>query len=109
MSPEQKLKDYILTKHRSVMEFSNRCNLPYTTVVGILKKSINRASVTTIIQICDCLQIDVDELVKGNIVEISLDKLSIDYQIEEIYNDLSIEEKTELLNFAEYIKNKNKK
>ncbi len=108
MNPEQKLKDYILSKHRSIMEFSEKCNIPYTTVVSVLKKSINRASVTTVIQICDCLNIDVDELVKGNIVELSLDKQSIDYQIENIYSGLTLEEKTELLNYAEYLKNKNK-
>ncbi len=106
MSAEEKLKKYILRNYRSVMDFSNKCNIPYTTVVSILNKSINRASVTSIIQICDCLEISVDELVKGNIVQ-NKKIQNNSYVINEIFDSMTISEQNELITYAKYLK-KNK-
>ncbi|MBS6562011.1 MAG: helix-turn-helix transcriptional regulator [Staphylococcus sp.] len=66
---EIKLKDFILSKYKSIRIFSKESNIPYTTIVSILERGINRASINTIMQICDFLNIDIDMLVNNEIVE----------------------------------------
>lgn len=66
---EIKLKDFILSKYKSIRIFSKESNIPYTTIVSILERGINRASINTIMQICDFLNIDIDMLVNKEIVE----------------------------------------
>ena len=66
---EIKLKDFILSKYKSIRIFSKESNIPYTTIVSILERGINRASINNIMQICDFLNIDIDMLVNNEIVE----------------------------------------
>lgn len=69
MSIEEKLKNYILSKFKSIMNFANTAEIPYTTVDNILKRGISRAGVTTMLKICNVLNIDINELIEGNIIE----------------------------------------
>lgn len=68
MTTEEKLKQFILSKHKSVHEFTQSINMPYGTMSSIFKRGIENSSVTNIIKICNALQISADELAKGNIV-----------------------------------------
>ena len=68
MTTEQKLKNLILSRYKSVREFSLKIKMPYSTVATIFSKGIEKTSVTTMIPICQELGISLDELVKGNIV-----------------------------------------
>lgn len=68
MTIEEKLKDFILTQYKSVRDFAQKANMPYTTVDGILKRGVAGASITNIIKLCNALNISADELGKGNIV-----------------------------------------
>jgi hypothetical protein len=69
MKIEVSLKEYILTKYKSVREFCMMNDFPYSTVNNIFSRGITGSSVSVIIKVCDRLGIDVDELVNGKIVE----------------------------------------
>ena len=64
---EKELKDLILKRYKSIREFANVANLPYTTVDSILKRGVEKANIINIIKICDTLDIDTDELADGKI------------------------------------------
>lgn len=68
MTIEEKLKEYILTKHKSIREFVKYANLPYSTVDGILKRGIANSSIGNVLKICKALQISADELANNRIV-----------------------------------------
>lgn len=68
MTIEEKLKDFILTQYKSVRDFAQKANMPYTTVDGILKRGVAGASIGNIIKLCNALNISVDELGNGKIV-----------------------------------------
>lgn len=65
---EEKLKKIILNKYNSIKSFSEKIDVPYTTIDTILKRGIKKANINNIIKICNELNISVDELEKGNIV-----------------------------------------
>ena len=67
---EEKLKTFILSKHKSISDFSKFIDIPYTTVYSILKRGVNKANVLNIIKICKALGISTDELAEGRIVVI---------------------------------------
>lgn len=64
---EDRLKEYILTKYKSVREFTGAIDMPYSTVDSIFKRGIRNASVENIIKICDFLGISTDALINGYI------------------------------------------
>lgn len=67
MSTEDKLKEYILNRYKSIREFTQIINMSYSTFDSILKRGIDNSSITNIIKICKELGISVDELAEGNI------------------------------------------
>lgn len=46
----------------SLKAFAEKCNIPYTTLYGIMKNGVGRASVDNIIIICRNLGIKIEEL-----------------------------------------------
>lgn len=70
MTTEEKLKDFILSKYRSLREFTQEINMPYSTMTTILKRGIDNSNVQNIIKICQALEIKADDLAEGNIVPI---------------------------------------
>ena len=70
MTIEEKLKDLILRRFKSVREFSNEFDIPYTTLKSVLSRGIGNSSVSTIIKICKALGISADALADGEIVPI---------------------------------------
>lgn len=67
MSTEEKLKDLILSKYKSVREFTITVDIPYTTLDSIFKRGIGNSSVSTILKICNALHIKADALANGEI------------------------------------------
>ena len=67
MTAEEKLKQLILTKYRSVREFTQIHEIPYSTVATIWQKGIKKTSITTMIKVCQALGISTDELIAGRI------------------------------------------
>lgn len=64
---EQELRDLICSRYKSVRAFAEAADLPYTTVDSILKRGIEKATVKSIIKLCQTLNIDTDELAAGRI------------------------------------------
>ena len=67
MTIEEKLRDYILARYKSLREFSCFANLPNSTVNTILSRGVINAKVGNIIQICKVLNISADALADGKI------------------------------------------
>ena len=68
MKIEDQLKKLILSRYKSINEFVQRAELPYSTVDSIFRRGIGNSSVTNVIKICKVLGISVDELANGRIV-----------------------------------------
>lgn len=67
MTLEENLKNLILTKYRSIRDFSLRTGIPCSTVNGIINRGVNNSSVSNVIKMCQALGISADELAKGRI------------------------------------------
>ena len=70
MGVERELKELILSKYKSLREFSAIIDIPYTTLDSILKRGVNKAGITNIIKICSHFNISVDKLAEGKIIPI---------------------------------------
>lgn len=76
MTIEERLKDLILERYKSIREFTTRIDIPYSTVDSVLKRGIRNSNIITIIRICKALGISADKLAEGEIVYVS-DKVII--------------------------------
>lgn len=80
MKTEDRLKAYILQNYRTIREFVATLDMPYTTVDTILKRGIEKASVSNLSRICDALNIDINKLVSDGIItpktKIGIDSLT---------------------------------
>lgn len=56
------LESLIKEKGYNLRSFAEKCNMPYTTLYGIMKRGVGKAGVDNIITICENLNITVDEL-----------------------------------------------
>lgn len=72
MKIEQQLKNYILSRYRSVREFTISADIPYTTLDSIFKRGIDNSSITKIFKICKALGISADELAEGRITPVNM-------------------------------------
>lgn len=70
MTIEESLKEYILSKYKSIRTFVQEADLPYTTMDGILKRGIHNASINNVLKICKTLNISADELANGRIIPV---------------------------------------
>ena len=64
---EKQLKSLILSKYKSIREFSNEISMPYSTLDSIFKRGVSNASITNIIKICRKLDISADKLGVGEL------------------------------------------
>ena len=67
MSIEHELKTLILEKYKSIRAFSINLELPNSTMDTILKRGISGTAISTVIKICNALEIDVNSLADGQI------------------------------------------
>lgn len=68
MTLEEKLKQLILQRYRSIREFTQVIEMSYSTMDSILKRGIANASINNVIKITKELGISADELANGKIV-----------------------------------------
>ena len=68
MTTEEKLKNLILSRYRSLAEFAEWCGIKYQTMVSIFSRGVSNANVTNIIKICQTLGISTDDLADGKII-----------------------------------------
>lgn len=69
MTIEVMLKAYILSQYKSLRDFCIKNNYAYSTINNIFKRGINGSSVSLILSVCSCLNIDVNGLADGKIIE----------------------------------------
>lgn len=70
MSVEEKLKQLILDRYKSVREFTQRINMSYSTLDSILKRGVANSSINNVVKICRALDISADALADGKIIDI---------------------------------------
>jgi hypothetical protein len=68
MKIETTLKNYIIERYGSVRAFAIQHRIAYTTVASVLKRGIDNSSVTTIVRICDALNLSSDHLIEGRML-----------------------------------------
>ena len=81
MSAEDKLKELILSRYKSIREFTIEIDFPYTTLDSLFKRGIKNSSISNVLKICDALHISADALAKGEVVSVYDAEL---YHIEQI-------------------------
>lgn len=69
MTTEEQLKELIIKKYGSVNKFAQSCGLSTSTVATIFTRGVNKTNISTIIKICQQLNISADELANGKIVQ----------------------------------------
>lgn len=88
MTIENQLRELIILKYGSLREFTFNIGLPYSTLSTILKNGIMTANISNVVKICNALNIKIDELVEGRLVEnIPGEKL---LDVEKIFNQTKI-------------------
>lgn len=68
MTIEEKLKDLILSRYGSMVEFAKAIDMANSTLATIMNRGIHKASISNVIKICKALDISTDELVHDRIV-----------------------------------------
>lgn len=68
MNTEEKLKELILEKYGTMLEFSRASGIANSTLASIMNRGIHKASISNIITICKYLEISVDALAMDRIV-----------------------------------------
>ena len=89
MTIEDELKNYILSRYKSLREFSEFADLPNSTVNTILSRGVFNAKVGNIIQICKALNISADSLADGRI-EPKLDYCKPMLDVKDIVDDTKL-------------------
>lgn len=92
MTIEEKLKQLILDRYKSIRSFTKEINIPYSTVDTMLKRGIGGTSITTVLKICNALNIDADALIDNELQEkqnsINISMKSSEQDILKKYNTL---------------------
>ncbi len=104
---EDLLKELILSKYKSIREFTTQIEMPYSTLDSIFKRGVRKASVENLIKICDALNISADSLVDGSIEYKTIDQpttIAAHFDGDE-YTE---EELEEIRRFAEFVKSRKK-
>ena len=65
---EQELKKLIIERYSSLSRFADEIDMAWTTLDGVLKRGINKANITSLIKICNGLNIDCESLYYGRIL-----------------------------------------
>lgn len=58
MNREQKLRNIILDRYKSLRQFSKEADIPYSSLMTLLSRGIGGSSFDTVIHICKVLNID---------------------------------------------------
>lgn len=93
MTTEDKLKEFIVMKYGSLFNFSKVIGFPHSTLVSILKRGVNTASINNIGILCTALHISVDALAEGNIVELEFKKKKDSVELLDMINKVVYEMK----------------
>ena len=68
MTVEERLQKMILARYRSLREFCLIIDMSPSTLDSMLKRGLDRATISNVIKVCNELHISIDELANGRIV-----------------------------------------
>lgn len=110
---EDKIKEMIIKRYKSISNFSRKFDFPWSTINGMLTRGIKNSSITTVIKLCKALNLDLEKLAEGIIVEKDNNPKTVsdDYMLIACHHEtgkLTEEEKEEIKQFAEFVKNRRK-
>ena len=71
MTTEDNLKNLIICKYGSMINFSKEIDMANSTLATIMKNGIHKASVNNVIKICQALGISADELAHDKIIPVN--------------------------------------
>ena len=97
---ESKIKELIISRYGSLKKFSEKINMPWTTLDSILKRGIANSNITNVLKITSELGLDAELLFASN----EPTTLAAHFDGEEYTED----ELDEIRQFAEFVKNKRK-
>lgn len=104
---ESSLKALIIDEYGSMKKFSDKIDMPWTTLDSILKRGIANSNISNVLKITKELHLDTEKLVDGEIVRVIPPEpttLAAHFDGDE-YTESEMEE---IKNFAEFVKNKRK-
>ncbi len=64
MNREQRLRNLILDRYKSLRAFSMEADIPYSTLMTILSRDVGGASFDVVLRICKALEIDPFDLAR---------------------------------------------
>lgn len=68
MTIEDNLKELIIAKYGTMVNFTSKIDIPNSTLAAIISRGVNNASINNIIKICRELDISAEALANGQIV-----------------------------------------
>ena len=102
MTIEEKLKNLILARYKSIREFTIVIDMPYTTIDSIFRRGVGNSSVSNIIKICKALGISADALADGKIAPVASKQLHFEMTEDPIdINDILADTKARLIHFED--------
>ena len=103
---EVRLKELIIQKYGSLAKFCEIIGMPWTTLDSILKRGVEKANITNILKITRELNIDVEQLASGEIVESmkSVDTIAAHFD----GKDYTPEQLKQIKEFAAFVKQQGK-
>ncbi len=84
MSVEENLKEMICREYGSVRQFAQKIDVKYSTVMAILRRGVKNSNIDNVIKICHTLNISVDALAEGRIVELPHIKATYSTEVNEL-------------------------
>lgn len=68
MTIEEKLKNLMLERYGTVLDFARAHDIPNSSIVSIINRGVRKSSVSNVIKICHALEISVDGLLDDKIL-----------------------------------------
>ena len=65
---EEQLKSLIIERYGSLKKFAESVDIAWSTLDGVIKRGVNKANITSLIKICEGLNIDCESLYYGDII-----------------------------------------
>lgn len=78
---EEEVKEMILDRHKSLRAFAGELGIAHTTLDSVFRRGFMNSGVSTVISICQALDIDADELANDRIVPKKCNEISLPHNI----------------------------
>ena len=101
---EQQLKELIIERYGSLKKFTEKIDMPWTTLDSILKRGVANSNIANVLKISQELKLDTEKLAMGQMSSSSPSTIAAHFDGDE-YTESELEE---IKNFAEFVKNKRK-